>query len=942
MAEVVFNVAAAKSYIKRFANAVVLGKVSNLTTAQDETAFLTKVPLNTSFVYMIEVLTSADVKIGSVMFALTTGLTSHSDSIVTALGASTQAFVDSTEIIVSKNFITPSDTANVLVGIKIPTYGAYKYRYQVISSNRGVVTAVEEAEKVTTNYSSYSLAKGFLLGRPLFEEMDAFHSFLEWNSSYLYSPHDPVFYLDHLYYASNIYPPAVGEDPVSYPWKWVEIASAEIPPDVDPAEGMRTPQLFYRPSLTISNDTAAGLRAAHRDVGYQYPSTNSKVYHLDDDLLDQNQENSISSNIEVAEGEDPPIFVDKDMLGTSVLPFPAINWKPLKEKAKFYLGKFDLRKSLTLASGSNIFCYFFKYPTFTGEKHLAQITLASGEILNLYANRVDAGASLDGNSLALVSTYNGTTVTNKIFNSYPLLSDNWVQIFFKLDSTSITIYYRGGRETVLLQSSGLGATEFLINPSQEEFALDELLWDTTSSVAYSRYQEIYNAPLVWAAIEKDENWFVMHLADPTKISTNLFESTSYQNATKNIVSNETLVIKNKTIDKKDNTIIATPIVLTSSQTYTPTKEVNLVVDSEDAVITLSSGPYNGYVLPILAKTKCRIGSDTLVAGTYTSYMYSNGTWKRIKAGLPDPLEISTDTTLDVHEAAAYYVPSNVSGVEIEISDGYFVGQEITIDVFGTAEITYDNGENTVTDYVSSDKKARYTWNGTGWSSNWASIAQIYGYKEDGTPYSYTVPAVNTDREALCYDPCIVINTSQTVTPKASINYVVNGTGVTLTLSNGVYVGQEVCVSVLKACTITYTDINGATRSDSPMAIRRIRYTWTGIGWFNNLSQSIPIQMESNGVINNISVALSGNEGETCENVCVQATLFAADWIDNTQTINVLGVTALNTKVISPAPNSIYTADFCRVQCTGEGNGTLTFTCFNTPSEDLVMNIVIIG
>lgn len=76
---------------------------------------------------------------------------------------------------------------------------------------------------------------------------------------------------------------------------------------------------------------------------------------------------------------------------------------------------------------------------------------------------------------------------------------------------------------------------------------------------------------------------------------------------------------------------------------------------------------------------------------------------------------------------------------------------------------------------------------------------------------------------------------------------------------------------------------------------------------------------------------------------VTLTLFAANWSNGSQTVNVTGVTADNTVLVSAAPSSIEKYGLYGVICTTQGAGTLTFTCkFNTPTDDLSINVVILG
>lgn len=69
------------------------------------------------------------------------------------------------------------------------------------------------------------------------------------------------------------------------------------------------------------------------------------------------------------------------------------------------------------------------------------------------------------------------------------------------------------------------------------------------------------------------------------------------------------------------------------------------------------------------------------------------------------------------------------------------------------------------------------------------------------------------------------------------------------------------------------------------------------------------------------------------------TLAVADWSNNTQIVNVTGVTATNTVFVSPAPASAADYASAGIVCTAQGAGTLTFTCTTVPSNAITVNVV---
>lgn len=79
---------------------------------------------------------------------------------------------------------------------------------------------------------------------------------------------------------------------------------------------------------------------------------------------------------------------------------------------------------------------------------------------------------------------------------------------------------------------------------------------------------------------------------------------------------------------------------------------------------------------------------------------------------------------------------------------------------------------------------------------------------------------------------------------------------------------------------------------------------------------------------------------TTKRIEVNVTLPASDWADNTQTVSVDGATAMCTTFVGGDLGSEPQYSEFGVWCSGQGDGTLTFSCTTTPDEDLVANVVI--
>lgn len=72
------------------------------------------------------------------------------------------------------------------------------------------------------------------------------------------------------------------------------------------------------------------------------------------------------------------------------------------------------------------------------------------------------------------------------------------------------------------------------------------------------------------------------------------------------------------------------------------------------------------------------------------------------------------------------------------------------------------------------------------------------------------------------------------------------------------------------------------------------------------------------------------------------TLTVAGWSSNTQTVTVNGVTTTNNVLVAPTPASAADWTSAGVICTAQGTDSLTFTCQTTPSNDITVNVCILG
>lgn len=73
----------------------------------------------------------------------------------------------------------------------------------------------------------------------------------------------------------------------------------------------------------------------------------------------------------------------------------------------------------------------------------------------------------------------------------------------------------------------------------------------------------------------------------------------------------------------------------------------------------------------------------------------------------------------------------------------------------------------------------------------------------------------------------------------------------------------------------------------------------------------------------------------------QITLAAASWSGKTQNVTLAGVTTTNSIVVSPVPSQQDAYSEAAILCTAQAANRLTFTCEDVPSDNIVVNVLIV-
>jgi hypothetical protein len=547
--------------------------------SSDRPIFFAKIKKNSTAIFNLKV--EGPTMKGSITMAVSVGEPNDLvHSAMSILSTSIPAFFDNSIVYLATS-VDALISDYIFIGFTAVASGLFDISMHAISSELNGIAGVSYSVPMSTiPHVTFPVSDGYLAGYPVIKPITALEAFRKWNPLYQYQGEDPTFFNGSAYFANPVSIPDVGQSPATHPGKWIQLARPDAGP-IDLTEGARTPQLFYQPGLIISNSTALKLRKAHQDQGMEYPSRNSKVYHLDGDLLDQNQQNPLvivprSPEFDFNDTENSE-FPFNDVaasifawnmadLSDNVIPHfisensppeppittdPAIPKKPFKEIAEAYFGSFSVPIVMADGNGQNVLDYWFKTAV-GGGFNLFSVKLPTGELFDLalgheepYWNDNSGISGHDAFPFNENVALPGTVVYNERSTSAGLNGvqgfggeaavtpinipdinlpqpNRWNHIALGIGNNSITLFLNGRQQTIPRMSSGFGGnTEITINPQQKPIVLDELLMDWTASVSFARFSEVSMIRLPWAYHEWKNKWLTIFADDPDNFDSNL-------------------------------------------------------------------------------------------------------------------------------------------------------------------------------------------------------------------------------------------------------------------------------------------------------------------------------------------------------------------------------------------------------------------------------------
>ena len=567
--------------LAEYLSTLVYSKYNQLinSVATDRPIFFAKMKKNSTAVFNLKV--EGPTMHGTICMAVSVGETNALNRCtMSILSTSIPAFFDNSVVYLATH-VDELTSDYIFVGFTAVATGLFDVSMQAVSSEpSGVVGVAYSVPMATVPCVTFPVSDGYLAGYPVIKPISALGAFRKWSATYQYQAEDPTFFNGSAYFVNSASIPDVGESPDTHPGKWIQLAKPDAGP-IDLIEGARTPQLFYQPGLIISNSTASRLRKAHQDQGMEYPSLESKVYHLDGDLLDQNQQNPLTIVLRSPEfdfndlvGSEFPfndvsasIFAwNMANLANNVIPHfisensppepsitrnPAIPKKPFEEIAEAYYGSFSIPLVMPDGNGQNTLDYWFKTAQ-SGGFSLLSVKLPTGELFDLalghdepYWNDNSGTVGADAFPFNTNVSLPGTVVYNERSTSTDLNAvqgfggeaavipiaipsdnlpqpDSWNHIALSVGNNTITLFLNGKQQTIPRLSSGFGGdTEIEINPQRNPIVLDELLLDWTASVSFARFSKVSVTRLPWAAHEWKDKWLTIFADDPANFDSNL-------------------------------------------------------------------------------------------------------------------------------------------------------------------------------------------------------------------------------------------------------------------------------------------------------------------------------------------------------------------------------------------------------------------------------------
>jgi hypothetical protein len=369
---------------------------------------------------------------------------------------------------------------------------------------------------------------------------------------------------------------------------WVEVTGGGGGGDF--GDAILALKFYSKKTLMITNARIVDRRKHGRDIGIPYLSATSRVYHFDTDLNDQNQK----TNIKIAyEGEEPKIVSAEDTNGEVYFNPAVLAIPPYEMKGRSLYGNFSLNsnpETLTKTFTAEAWIRLFDERSMTvfrmgsgmesvvlcaGTKGAPECEYSGAEQDGIaysdaeepigyseaeadgieYSGSEGDNIEYSGAEAQIGYSEAGTDPGNIVIHKWlggeetvslddealltPIPKKTWMHIA-AVSTPDIIAFYIGDRKIEFeKKSEAAGAFSLMLNPTKNEFNVDELLLDETAAIEFEEFAENTGGRVPYAALDHREKWFVLEAQSPDKVKTNLFETEQFRAAVQAVIDSNT-------------------------------------------------------------------------------------------------------------------------------------------------------------------------------------------------------------------------------------------------------------------------------------------------------------------------------------------------------------------------------------------------------------------
>lgn len=330
---------------------------------------------------------------------------------------------------------------------------------------------------------------------------------------------------------------------------WYDISKLE-------SKGLKSEFIYSHRHLIMANADISLRRKLGHDIGRPLLSSQSKIYHFDTDLYDQNGNLGYTyTGAAILKGEED---------NTSIISFtPAIlAVAPYAEIGKSLYGQYTLSHTIGISNSWTV-DFWVQYIwaenqilfSIGNEEDKIEIVISTGEP-NFNEPLEDeppfnTEQTLTGALCFNVALGEGTYITHVGLSKKEILylnespfnlkfeANQWLHFGITMNNDELKIYINKKMKIFKRFSRSIFANvaEFNLNPDNS-FMLDELMIDSAVSENFDDFAKSTDDKIPFGNLDYKKDYFILDVKDLDNFKTNIFDSEIFKNAVKNIIEEE--------------------------------------------------------------------------------------------------------------------------------------------------------------------------------------------------------------------------------------------------------------------------------------------------------------------------------------------------------------------------------------------------------------------